>query len=150
VAGKRWFGMCNAWYLLLFLLSGCSHGKMRDIAMDNMMKSCATQAHKITNRSESALFYMGCIDAGMVRLGEEPLFHQPEKYNKPFYSYDHSSNTIPYLPGHPIIDKYGRPRQFVPNDGGGGVPLGPITPNAYGPGIHMDATGRPVQSVPWP
>jgi len=29
-------------------------------------------------------------------------------------------------------------------------PLGPITPNAYGPGIGMDATGRPVKAVPWP
>jgi hypothetical protein len=27
---------------------------------------------------------------------------------------------------------------------GSGI-LGPITPNAYGPGIHSDATGRPFQ-----
>ena len=26
--------------------------------------------------------------------------------------------------------------------------LGPVTPNAYGPGIHSDATGRPFRWVP--
>jgi hypothetical protein len=63
---------------------------------------------------------------------------------------DSFSHRVPYFSGQPVIDQYGRPRQFVPNDGGGGVPLGPITPNAYGPGMHMDATGRPARAAPWP
>jgi hypothetical protein len=34
----------------------------------------------------------------------------------------------------------------APNElGPGNGLLGPITPNAYGPGIHSDATGRPFQ-----
>lgn len=43
--------------------------------------------------------------------------------------------------------------RFVPSEpsrSAGAPLLGPITPNAYGPGIHMDATGRPVRAVPWP
>ncbi len=55
-----------------------------------------------------------------------------------------------YTPGIPVYDAYGRPRQFVPADGGGGALLGPIRPNAFGPGVGMDATGRPVRAAPWP
>ena len=59
------------------------------------------------------------------------------------------SARVPYTAGSPVIDRYGRPRQFVPAQGGGAA-LGPITPNAYGPGVGMDATGRPVKVAPWP
>jgi hypothetical protein len=85
-------------------------------------------------------------------LGEAPVYDRAFGVRWPEFGNREQklSGSQPVGPGQSFIDQSGRPRQFVPSDGGGGVPLGPIMPNAYGPGVHMDATGRPVRSVPWP
>jgi hypothetical protein len=40
-----------------------------------------------------------------------------------------------------------QPQQLIPTPGGRAL-LGPITPNAYGPGLNSDATGRPFMWAP--
>jgi len=59
------------------------------------------------------------------------------------------NDKIKVNPGLPNYDATGRPYQWVPQNGGGSV-LGPVNPNAYGPGVGADATGRPVWAVPFP
>ena len=59
------------------------------------------------------------------------------------------NGKIKVAPGMPNYDATGRPYQWIPKDGGGAV-LGPVVPNAYGPGQGADATGQPVKAVPWP
>jgi hypothetical protein len=44
-------------------------------------------------------------------------------------------------------DTTGRPYHWVPAHGHIGVVIGPVTPDAYGLGIGMDATGKPVKPV---
>lgn len=61
----------------------------------------------------------------------------------------HSSGSS-VTAGIPQYDSYGRPYKYVPQHGHSGGVLGPVKHNAYGPGIHMDATGKPVRAVYWP
>lgn len=61
----------------------------------------------------------------------------------------HSSSSN-VTAGIPQYDSYGRPYKYVPQHGHSGGVLGPIKHNAYGPGVHMDSTGKPVKAVPWP
>ena len=44
-------------------------------------------------------------------------------------------------------DTVGRPYEWVPALGHKGQVTGPVTPNAYGLGIGMDLTGKPVKAV---
>ena len=57
--------------------------------------------------------------------------------------------SVPYQQGQPLINQYGQPYQYAPANGAGGGVLGPVTPNAYGTGLGMDATGKPVRAVPY-
>lgn len=53
-------------------------------------------------------------------------------------------------PGSTAAPKYSvfqQPQQLIPTPGGRTL-LGPITPNAYGPGLNSDATGRPFMWKP--
>jgi len=60
----------------------------------------------------------------------------------------HSSQA--YQSGQPLINQYGQPYQYAPAYGQGGQVMGPVTPNAYGLGVGMDATGKAVRAVPFP
>jgi hypothetical protein len=51
-------------------------------------------------------------------------------------------NAGPYDPCDQSMTQPYQPQPF------GGV-QGPVTPNAYGPGLHSDATGKPFVLRPW-
>ncbi len=75
-----------------------------------------------------------------------------EDDERPSYSLGSGSlgnGKVKVSPGMPNYDTTGRPYQWTPRDGGGSA-LGPVNPNAYGPGVGSDATGRPVRAVPLP
>lgn len=149
--------------LLAGLLAGCATAEQRyKAAADRMIQGCLAEAlpggRTVTPEEKAAAYpsYMACVEAGLDRLDAEE--RRRERALDFYWAMTRerrareavSSGAFSYTPGIPVIDAYGRLRQFVPSDGGGGVPLGTITPNAYGPGLHMDATGRPVRSAPWP
>lgn len=87
--------------------------------------------------------------------GEQQLIYQVQDQafdrEKNFYSIgfknDRLTNII-LLPEDQqemgLIDRALRSRRLRSNNGGSYIQ----TPNAYGPGIHMDQYGRPVQVVP--
>ena len=68
--------------------------------------------------------------------------------NSKFHSSTISNGSV--VAGIPQYDSYGRPYKYVLKYGHSGTVLGPVKHNAYGPGVHMDATGKPVKAVPWP
>lgn len=47
----------------------------------------------------------------------------------------------------PGVTQTGQRFEWAPARGHIGQVLGPVTPDAYGPGIGMDATGKPVRAI---
>jgi len=134
----------------------------RQRVVDSVQRQCVVEARGYVETGTAKDYFTRCVDSRLSALGEDPVYDRAFGVRWPEFGNRATGEIIdersvgsrpPALglvaPGQPFIDAYGRPRQFVP-EYSGGVPLGPITPNAYGPGVHMDATGRPVRSVPWP
>jgi len=134
----------------------------RQRVVDSVQRQCVAEARGYVETGTAKDYFTRCVDSRLSALGEDPVYDHAFGVRWPEFGNRTTGEIIdersagsrppalgPVVPEQQFIDAYERPRQFVPEHGGG-VPLGPITPNAYGPGVHMDATGRPVRSVPWP
>jgi|GEM_PF-1192321 hypothetical protein len=150
--------------VLAGVIGGCAADPAaRQRVVDSVQKQCLDEAKGYVETGMAKDYFTRCVDSRLSALGEDPVYDRAFGVRWPEFGNRTTGEILeersagsrppalgPVAPGQPFIDAYGRPRQFVPSDGGGGAPLGPIIPNAYGPGVHMDATGRPVRSVPWP
>lgn len=110
---------------LALVLAGCGLARIRELRADMMKSKTAytdcLSAHADNPVSCEALRLRFEADARVYEYEDHALI---QRLNGIATSPSRSSSSAPVL--------------------------GPITPDAYGPGISMDATGRPVRSVPWP
>ena len=88
-----------------------------------------------------------CPDARLTRFQTKEWRGEQEAQETTSNQRDETSDFSQVQSDQQQYSVFQQPQQLIPTPGGRAL-LGPITPNAYGPGLNSDATGRPFIWTP--
>lgn len=88
-----------------------------------------------------------CPDARLTRFQTKAWTGEQEAQETTSNQRDEPSDFSQTQSVQQQYSVFQQPQQLIPTPGGRAL-LGPITPNAYGPGLNSDATGRPFMWKP--